>query len=81
MSQSGSGMSKDLAKYKSTFIKKIDKEAAGSSAHVTQHMIRNEGIKILDLHHALVRAREQEDSEEEINIQKQLGAFQCVYSA
>ena len=54
MSQSGSGMSKDLAKYKSTFIQKIDKEAAGSSAHVTQHMIRNEGIKILDLHLSLI---------------------------
>ena len=74
-------IAKDIAKYKSTFLNKIRKEGAGSSAHFTQHVIRSQAMETLDLHHALVQARKREDLEEQKNIQRKLGAFQCVFTA
>ena len=80
MSQSASGTSKDLAKYKSVFIQRIEKESMGNKAEITQRMIQSDALKIMDYHHALVNAIDNEDVQEQKRLQRKLGAFQCVYN-
>ena len=78
MSQSASGTSKELAKFKSTFIQKMNKEQGGSSAEVTERMIQNEGRRILDLHYALGNAKDQNNVEAQKSLRAELGAFQST---